>query len=180
MTVVRKAVIGEEGSILSFYEQLIDLLRDAEFRPTWKKGVYPTLTDIRSAVEHCSMYVAVDDDGSIVGAVICNHTQGTGYDEVPWTIEAACDRVAVIHLLAVDPRQHGRGTGRALLQKAAEDSRARGDAVIRLDTLPWNKPAHRLYESFGFQWRGDYPLSYPSVGTISFSMYEYILVEEEP
>ncbi len=179
MISVRKAVVGEEESILSFYEQLIELLRNAEFRPTWKKGVYPTLADIRSAVGNSTMYVAVDDAGSIVGAVICNHTQGTGYDDVPWIIEADCDDVAVIHLLAVDPRQHGRGIGRALLKKAAEESHARGDAVIRLDTLPWNKPAHRLYESFGFQWRGDYPLTYPSVGTISFSMYEYIFTEEE-
>lgn len=65
MTVVRKAVVGEEESILSFYEQLIELLCDAEFRPIWEKGVYPTLTDIRSAVENSTMYVAVDDDGSI-------------------------------------------------------------------------------------------------------------------
>ena len=117
MTVVRKAVVGEEESILSLYEQLIELLQDAKFRPTWKKGVYPTLEDIRSALQRCTMYIAVDSDGSIVGAVICNHTQGTGYNEVSWAADTAYGSVAVIHLLAVDPRQHSQGIGRALLKK---------------------------------------------------------------
>ena len=43
------------------------------------------------------------------------------------------------------------------------------------DTLPWNLPGKRLYESFGFQYKGDIKLDYPSTGKISFSMYEFDL-----
>lgn len=42
-------------------------------------------------------------------------------------------------------------------------------------TLPWNLPGKRLYESFGFQYKGDIKLDYPSTGKISFSMYEFDL-----
>ena len=85
------------------------------------------------------------------------------------------DRVAVIHLLASDPDRHGTGIGRCLLEKARDVARERNADVIRLDTLPYNTPARHLYESFGFQYRGNIEIYYPSAGTIPFSMYEYLL-----
>ncbi len=36
-------------------------------------------------------------------------------------------------------------------------------------------PGRRLYEGFGFDWRGDFDLTYPTTGTIPFSMYELAL-----
>ena len=80
--------------------------------------------------------------------------------------------MGVIHLLAVHPDFQGRGLAKALLQSAVERSRSKGDRVLRLDTLTWNLPGRRLYEGFGFNWRGDFELTYPTTGTIPFSMYE--------
>ena len=92
---------------------------------------------------------------------------------VDWAVNT--DRVAVIHLLASDPDRHGTGIGHCLLEKARDVARERNADMIRLDTLPYNTPARHLYESFGFEYRGDIEIYYPSAGTIPFSMYEYLL-----
>ena len=55
-----------------------------------------------------------------------------------------------------------------MLEKAVEICRSENVSSIRLDTLPWNLPGKRLYESFGFQYKGDIKLDYPSTGKISF------------
>ena len=102
-----------------------------------------------------------------------NDRQGQRYDEVAWAVET--DAVAVIHLLAAAPHLHNQGIGRKLLEGAREAAAEMNADVIRLDTLPYNAPARRLNESFGFQYCGDIDLFYPSAGTIPFSMYEYVL-----
>lgn len=168
---IRKAAPGEEDFVLSFYHDLIDGMKDQTYRPSWTQGVYPAMGDIQSAIRRSELYLALED-GRIAGAFILNRTQGAGYDKVDWTVNADPDRVSVVHLLAVDPAIHGRGIGKLLLQKVVEVSRARGDEVIRLDTLTRNLPGRKLYEGFGFHYCGDYDLTYPTTGTIPFSMFE--------
>lgn len=169
--IIRKAINGEDRQVLLFYYNLIDQMKDQEYRPSWTKGVYPVLEDIHDAMAHEELYVAIQE-GVIAGAFILNHQQGDGYDEVSWPVKARADKVAVIHLLAVHPAIQGQGTGTALLRKAVELSREAGDKAIRLDTLPWNLPARRMYESMGFRHCGDVELTYPTTGTVPFSMYE--------
>ncbi len=171
---IRKAVPGEAAAVLQFYHRLIDAMRDSPYPLRWEKNVYPVLRDIEEAVDEGSLYVA-EDAGKIAGAFIVNHTQGAGYSSASWAWQGGEERVAVLHLLATDPAMQGKGVGARMLRCAADVCRARGDGAIRLDTLPWNVPGKRLYEGFGFQYRGDVALDYPSTGTIAFSMYEYIL-----
>ncbi len=172
--IIRKAIDGEDRFVLSFYHDLIDQMKDMEYGPSWTKGIYPTLEDIHAATINGEQYVAIED-GVIAGAFILNHQQGEEYDFVSWPTNVRADRVAVLRLLAVHPAIHRKGTGRALLQKAVELSRAAGDVVLRLDTLSGNLPARTMCESFGFQYCGDLELTYPSTGTVPFSMYELVL-----
>ncbi len=171
---IRKAAPGEAPAVLAFYYRLMDTLRDSPYPLRWEKGVYPILSDIEAALAEDGLYLA-ESAGKIAGSFVVNHTQGAGYDSVAWVWQGDVTRVAVLHLLATDPALQGKGVGRQMLRYAAEVCRARGDGAIRLDTLPWNIPGKRLYEGFGFQYRGDVELAYPSTGTIAFSMYEYIL-----
>ena len=170
--IIRKAEPADAISALAFYHDLIDKMKDSAFRPTWAKGVYPLLSDLEAAISKSSLFIAVDD-ARIVGAVMVTDKEDESYQQVNWGI--ITDRVAVIHLIASDPDLHGRGIGRKLLEKCREDAAARGAETIRLDTLPYNTPARHLYESFGFEYRGEIELCYPPVGTIPFAMYEYVL-----
>jgi RimJ/RimL family protein N-acetyltransferase len=47
-----------------------------------------------------------------------------------------------------------RGIGRALLDAAVDWARAAGVAKLELHVFPWNEPAIRLYEGFGFEREG--------------------------
>jgi ribosomal protein S18 acetylase RimI-like enzyme len=52
--------------------------------------------------------------------------------------------------LAVDPRVHGRGVGRALTLASLRVLRERGEAVIALNVTEGNRRAIALYEGLGF------------------------------
>ena len=174
MIEIRKARDGEEHQVLDFYYQLVDTMKGTPYCPKWEKGVYPVLSDIAGAIGANTLYVATENH-EIIGAFILNHSQGKGYQFVNWQTKNSDDRIAVLHLLATAPACQGKGVGKKLLGKAVEVCKNQKDIAIRLDTLPWNVPGKRLYENFGFQYKGDVELNYPSTGYIAFSMYEYVL-----
>ena len=177
--IVRPVRAEEADAVLAMYHELIDEMRGSPFRPTWKKGVYPTREELRAAARAGSLFAAEESSG-FIGAFVRDRSQAEGYRDVSWGVDAPEDRVSVLHLLAVSPRVQGRGVGRVLLRKALEVSREAGDLAVRLDSLPWNEPARRLYESEGFQLRGEKRLFYPGAGDISFRVYEYILDPHDP
>ncbi len=174
---IRKAGPGEEKRVLQFYHDLIDGMKDMPYRPAWQKGVYPTLEDIRRAVEEGAMHVA-EGEGEICAAFVLNHLQGEGYSLVAWACEVPAEQVAVIHILATNPKMQGNGIGRKMLNYIRQACTDRGDRVIRLDTLPWNVPGRTMYERFGFAYRGEVELDYACTGKIPFSMYEYLLDQQ--
>ena len=63
---------------------------------------------------------------------------------------AASDHVRMVSGLAVGPEYRRRGIGRALLDAAAEEARARGARRLTLRVLGPNAQARRLYETAGF------------------------------
>lgn len=90
---------------------------------------------------HAAVYVA-ERDGAIVGRL------SLARDTHP-----ASAHVADLGLMvAADARR--QGVGRALLEAAIEWARAAGVRKLELHVFPWNEPALRLYESFGFEREG--------------------------
>lgn len=55
-------------------------------------------------------------------------------------------------MVAKDARGHG--VGRALLETSVEWARDSGIRKLELHVFPWNEPAIRLYERFGFEREG--------------------------
>jgi len=56
--------------------------------------------------------------------------------------------------LMVEAGYRRRGIGRTLLEEAVVWARAAGIRKLELHVFPWNEPALRLYESFGFEREG--------------------------
>jgi ribosomal protein S18 acetylase RimI-like enzyme len=96
-----------------------------------------TFFDERTAPENVLVAVV---DGAIAGYVKLGHA----------TPVPASDHVLMVAGLAVGEEFRGRGVGRALLDGAVAEARARGARRLTLRVLAPNEPARRLYESAGF------------------------------
>jgi putative acetyltransferase len=98
---------------------------------------------LKTVLRHpdAAVFVA-DDDGEVVARLSLSR------DPHP-----ASRHVADVGLMvAADHR--GRGIGRMLLEEAVAWSRAYEIRKLELHVFPWNEPALRLYESFGFEREG--------------------------
>jgi putative acetyltransferase len=92
---------------------------------------------------HAAVYVAERDDAAIIGRL------SLARDTHP-----ASAHVADLGLMvAADARR--QGVGRALLDAAVEWSRSAGIRKLELHVFPWNEPAIKLYERFGFEREGE-------------------------
>ena len=59
--------------------------------------------------------------------------------------------MSVIHLLAVSPNHQGCGIARNIMHSAIDIAKSNNSKAVRLDALSCNTPAHRLYQSIGFE-----------------------------
>jgi RimJ/RimL family protein N-acetyltransferase len=90
---------------------------------------------------HAAVFVA-EQDGKVVGRL------SLARDTHP-----ASAHVADLGLMvAADTRR--QGVGRALLDAAVEWARGAGVRKLELHVFPWNEPAIKLYETFGFAREG--------------------------
>lgn len=86
-----------------------------------------------AAGKPATMLVAELEDGVLVGQLTTHSPIG------------------IVHLaMNVADGHRGRGIGAALLTAAIEWARSAGVHKIDLECWPWNLPARRLYERFGF------------------------------
>jgi RimJ/RimL family protein N-acetyltransferase len=92
---------------------------------------------------HAAVFVAERAaDGALVGRL-----------SVARDAHPASAHVADLGLMvAKDSRR--RGVGRALLEAAVDWARGAGVRKLELHVFPWNTPAIRLYETFGFEREG--------------------------
>jgi len=67
------------------------------------------------------------------------------------------DGVAEAKRIYVRADQRGKRLGEAILQRVMDDARRFGYHSMVLDSGPFMKSAHRIYEQFGFAYRAPYP-----------------------
>ena len=81
-------------------------------------------------------------------------------------------------MVAAEARR--RGIGRMLLAEAVEWARAHAVRKLELHVFPWNEPALRLYESFGFEREGYRKRHYERDGEDVDAILMALAVEELP
>ena len=131
-------------------DALVELGRQVGAEPEgWliTTGTWRTVGDERRYLkairrwQHAAIVVA-EVDGRVVGRL------SVARDQHP-----ASPHVADLGLM-VAAELRGRGIGRRLLSAAVEWARAEGVTKLELHVFPWNEPAIRLYERFGFAREG--------------------------
>ncbi len=102
------------------------------------------LLDVARRADDSEVYVALGEDGSVLGGV----TYVPGSDRT--MSEFSDPDAAGIRMLAVDPRHQGAGVGRALVEACVQRARADGRHRIILHSTPMMTMAHRIYRHLGF------------------------------
>ena len=171
---IRQALTGEFDEVRTFYHTLIDGMRDAEYKPGWKKGIYPSDGELREALEAGWLYTG-REDGGIAAAMIVNDRSNDGYRQAQWPTPAGDGEVTMIHTLGVMPHRGGRGLGKEMVRYAIGLARRQEKKAVRLDVLKGNLPAERLYTGMGFQYVQMVSMFYEDTGWTDFLLYEYPL-----
>lgn len=158
-------------SLIDFYDQLIKKMEGSPFHPKWELGVYPTLEELRHALDHDQVLV-VEIDGKIAGAMIFNQNNNDGYENAAWKVPAAEDEIYYVHLLGINPNYQKQGLARELMDYAKSYARENGAKAIRLDVIEGNTPALKVYPALGFEEIGIVPLYYDDTGWMNFTLFE--------
>ena len=167
-----KATLEEFDSIVAFYDDVTDRTPDMEQYARWQKRKHPTIEGIRVYIEEGSMYL-YKENGAIVGAMAVTMYQGEDYHSITWSQQVDDNKVAVIHILAVSPDYQGKGIGSEMIREAIRLAQTNGMKAIRLDALASNTPAHKIYKSLGFDYRGLQHLYAENTGWTDFYFFEY-------
>ena len=134
------AAVGE----LTAEAYRVDGLLDEHELPTEATYEEKLLDDARRAAE-AELWVAVDDDGAVLGTVTWCPVRS------PWRQLARAEHQAEFRMLSVDPAGRRRGVARALVDACLD--RARQDAMT--EVVIWSHPrmlgAHTLYARMGFE-----------------------------
>lgn len=174
MTEIRIAEINEFDIVRTFYHSLIDAMQNAQYKPAWEKGVYPSDEYLRSSIKKHELYIGLTD-GELSSAMIINHEYNESYDKAAWPTDAAPEEITVIHALAVHPCFGGKGIAKELVARAISIAENNKQKVIRLDVLGGNIPAAKLYTGMGFKYIDTVQMYYEDTGWTDFELYEYRL-----
>jgi ribosomal protein S18 acetylase RimI-like enzyme len=102
------------------------------------------LRDVAGRAADARVVVAVDGDGTVLGAVTY----------VPDTVSTMAEfdepDSASIRMLAVAPEAQRRGVGEALTRACIERAVAAGRKALLLHSTDWMTTAHRMYLRLGF------------------------------
>ena len=111
--------------------------RRAEWTPDHSaNGWARTLREIAGGESDDCIYVALDDDGTLLGL-----TMGG-------TADAQLE-IGAVYALYVDVRHQGRGIGRRLVQTVAAMLAEQGMTALQIGCLSANTPARAFYERMG-------------------------------
>ena len=168
---IYKCTMAELDSAAEFYDRVVEYLDEHINYPKWMRGEYPGYDSTKSAIADGSQYVCTDGD-KIVGAFILNDNPQGDYSAGNWSVDLNEGEYLVIHTLAVDPDMYGRGIGKCMVEYCIEAAKERGYASLRLDVVPTNYPASKLYENMGFKFAGECDLGRFADLIPTFLLYE--------
>lgn len=154
-----------------FYDNVVRYLYDNINYPKWVYKEYPSEGSVRNMTMAGSQFMCIDN-GQIVGAFVLNDDPQGKYDNAIWSRQLSEGDYMVCHTLATEPVLRGKGIGKKIVNYCIDYAKSHGFKAIRLDVVPDNLPARRLYEKCGFKYTGDVDLERGIDEIPLFSMYE--------
>lgn len=171
---IRLGTEKDIDSLAQLYDDLNDYLSVTINYPGWRKGVYPVRQDAVDGINEKSLFVATEHE-EMIGSMILRHEPEPAYLSAAWQRELDYANVLVIYTFAVNPQKLQQGTGKKMLEFAAQYGKERGIKSLRLDVYENNIPAIRLYEKCGYQYIDTVSLGLEDCGLDWFRLYEKLL-----
>lgn len=140
--------------------------------PKWTHKEYPSVEYAAEMMKSGSQYV-VYFGNKAVAAFVLNEDPAGNYAKAEWKSGIKEGEYLVIHALAVDHEYYGRKIASLIVRYCLEEAKKQGYKAIRLDVVPENEPAKKLYRSLGFKYFGDCDLE-RDLDIKYFSMFEYV------
>ena len=168
---ITRSDMSHLDALTEFYDKVTARLEATVNYPKWTRGVYPGRESITKAIESGIQYICTVD-GKTVGAFILNKDPQGSYGAGEWEKEVSEGEYMVIHTLAVSPDCARQGIGQAMIKFALERAKAEGCKAVRLDVVPDNIPARKLYEKAGFTFAGEKDLDRNIPEIPLFALYE--------
>ena len=169
-----KCMPEDAARIIEFYARVVEYLENHTNYPKWSKE-HPSEQSIMEAIEKGTQYAYIKND-KLLGAVVLNEDPEGYYEDGNWTLALKPGEFCVIHVLAVDPDVTAEGIGGFIVDDCVELARQNGYRAVRLDVVPGNIPADRLYQKKGFRYAGTRDLRRNIEGIPVFQLYERILL----
>ncbi len=154
-----------------FYDDVVLWLNDHVNYPRWIYSVYPGAQSVRMMTEDGAQYYCTDGE-KVLGAFGLNNKPQGNYQKGQWSQQLSDGSYMVLHALAVDPMIQRQGVASKILRFCIDKAKSDGYKAIRVDIVPSNAPARKLFEKNGFSYVGDVDLEL-NIGDIpAFSLYE--------
>lgn len=174
MIEIRLANSNDYINVRNFYYSLIAAMASAEYKPGWKKDIYPTKDFLVKSIKSKELFVGLID-GCIVSCMVLNHEYNESYKNVQWSVETKDSELFVIHALGVHPAFSGKGIAKQMVQKAIETAQKNDAKTIRLDVLLGNFPAVKTYKKMGFNYIDTIQMFYEDTGWTQYELFEYMI-----
>lgn len=171
---LNKAELKDFERLTDFYRYVIDNTDTMKQFCRWIYGKHPSDEMIREYIDLDAMYFC-EENGNILAAVAVTPFQDEEYRMVEWKEDLKDDEVAVVHLLCTDPKKQRQGLAKDVMKAIFEMAKESKKKAVRLDALDINAPAHKLYQSLGFENRGVKNWYACNLGWVDFTLYEFDL-----
>ncbi len=171
-----KAKKTDLAVIEKIYEKIHDGEEQGLSTTGWIRHVYPTRKTAEDALTRDDLFVMADD-GKIVAVAIINQIQVAEYQNAEWKHDVGEREVMVLHALAVDPSEKGKGYGRAFVAFYEAYAKQHGCTALRMDTNVLNTRARNLYRNLGYDEVGIVPCVFNGIPGVRLVCLEKYLGE---
>ena len=147
---IRKAQEADIDSIEEIYNRIHDGEEKGLTTIGWIRNVYPIRKTAEDALGRGDLFV-MEEENQIVASAVINQIQVDVYKNAYCKRDASESEVMVLHGLAVNPLENGKGYGRAFVAFYEDYARQHMCTELRIDTNQRNTRARKLYKSLGYE-----------------------------
>ncbi len=166
-----KCTLSDWDRVTDFYNNVVDYLISTINYPRWVRDGYPSRKSVKRAIDRGDQFACIDD-GKVVGGFILNDDPMGDYGVGDWEKDLNTGEFLIIHTLATAPDTYKKGIGRFMIEFCIDYAKEKGYKALRLDVVPGNEPAIKLYKKLGFTFAGEKDLGKNLEAIPTFELYE--------